>query len=63
MLDMVGDWCVRIPGQGERGSGMKPNTIPDDPERDSGIKVNMDSGTKLNSLAEPRNGVHHHPGI
>ena len=38
------------PGQGERDSGMNPNSVPDDPEQDSGMRVNTGSAMKPNSF-------------
>jgi hypothetical protein len=41
---------MRIPREGERESGIKPNGIQDDSERDSGTKANTDSALKPNTF-------------
>ena len=44
---------VGNPVEGERDSGLKPNTIPCDSEQHSGLKVNADSGGKANGSCCP----------
>jgi hypothetical protein len=48
--------CVRIPGQGEQRSGLKPNRIPGSAEKCSASARNSRS-------ASARNGVRNQPGI
>src|ERR1700682_2906584 len=41
---------MRIPGQGEKDSGVNVKTIPGEGERDSGLKANSDSDGKANGF-------------
>lgn len=42
---------MRIPGQGERDSGVNVKSVPGEGEQDSGPKVNDDSDGKANGFS------------